>query len=357
MYRRRRRLGFRRRRFFAKERLIQKKDHVVSETEKFLIGVADVSQPTRNTWSVYSYDIGFRFCGAMSAIGTLISAAPAALLDGRVNDNYGALGDTGLTGAFKHQQLCPLAVHAYWQNFEVCNLNKAPCELRVEIWRWKSNRAMSDRPMSVEYRRGREAGTGGMVAFLKTPEIVSPSVYTSTVRNNTNIYDNIGNGKEISSYFGDPKRIWDRSHIWRQSSKKILVPPSSVFRFRVFFPRMWPVYSVDLNIDAAKWMSQYAQEKLVVFKWRSLCGLIPTGNVSDDPTDASINSEKQILAIRWTRSIGFTRYSYEPPIQAIVNPAVEVTALDARTAVNRATHFQPHTDAEFVAGVPGQAPV
>lgn len=328
------------------------------ETDKFLIGLNDAVEPTRNALSVFSYDTGFRFYGAMGAISTLVTSAPSTLLDARVNDNDAALGDTGLTGAFKNQQLCPLAIHSYWQHFEVCNLNKAPCELRVEIWRWKSNRAMTDRPLSAEYKRGRDAGTGGMLAFLKSPETVSPVVYGSVVRNDTNIYDNLNNGKQISSYFGDPKRIWDRSHIWRQSSKKVLVPPSSVFRFRLFFPRIWPLYSVDLNQDAAKWMSQYAQEKLVVFKWKSLCGLLPTASINDDPTKASINSEKQILAVRWTRSIGVTRYSYEPPIQALVNPVVENGPVEnPRTAVNRATHFQPHTDAEVVAGVPGQAPV
>ena len=109
------------------------------------------------------------------------------------------------------------------------------------------------------------------------------------------------------------------------------------------------------DVTALQYLMKNKIERVLRFRWHSLCGLVPVADETKDPVASDIHTEKMILAMRKCTKVSAVRY-FLSRLQIRVDDSLNFNNLvPIRGPTNRATTFKVHKDAEKVAGVPGQA--
>lgn len=332
----------------AKQSLISKKEIEVNEVRRFVIGGADVTYPTRDAHSFHAKNMGPRQGNMMKAFQRIISQTPTALNAAGLISNQEDLGVTGTSiYPFNHAHDAPMAIRSHAEVVEICNLNKFPVYLTVGVWKWKKGMNYQGGELDTEVLRG-VTDSGGMLFYDGTNQQTQwNSVLFRANQSNANAFT-------IESMFGQRKTVYDRILCRKTWGRKVIVPASGIYKFKVVCPRIWPVYPE--NATALEYLCKGKVDWCLSMNWQSACGLIPVAATSDDPANLDIHTEKVILACRIMRQAVGVRYAYEPFIQVVVrDPSQFTTIMGARTNTNRAQKPQVHKDGEIVTGVPGQS--
>jgi len=346
---RRRSNGYRRvRSNVAKQSLIGKKEIEVNEVRRFVIGVADTTYPTRDAVSFHVRNMGPREGKMMNAFHRIITSSPTVLnTAGLISDQ----ADLGVTGnsiyPFNSNHGSPMAIRSHAEVVEICNLNKFPVYLTVGVWKWKRGMNYPGGNLDTEVLRG-VTDSGGLILYDGTNQQTQwNSVLFRANQSNANAFT-------VESLFGQRKTVYDRILTRKTWGRKVLIPGSGIYKFKVICPRMWPIYPE--NATALDYLCKGQVDWALSMNWQSACGMLPTPLVATDPDASYIHTEKVILACRIFRQAVGVRYAYEPFVQVVVRDPGQFTAvIPPRTDSNRAQKPQVHKDAEFVSGVPGQA--
>lgn len=332
----------------AKQSYISKKEFEVDEVRRAVIGAGDQAYPTRDAVAFHVRNMGPRFGNMMSAFSRLLTTDAAVIDAAGIVSSAQQLGITGLTTyPYTDSHSCPLAVRAHYEVVELCNLNKFPVWMTVQMWKWKPGMNYKDGQLDTEVLRS-VSDSGGMLMWDGANQHTTwHGVAVPASFSNANHFT-------IESLFGQRKTVFDRMFVRMIWSRKVLIPASGVYKIRKKVPRMWPVYPE--NATHLDYLCKNKVDWALAMSWHSACGMIPVATPADDPGADSIHTEKPIIAMRIFRRAVGVRYAYEPAVQVLVRDNLQFTqAVPARTSTNRAAKPQVHKDAEIVAGIPGQA--
>lgn len=185
--------------------------------------------------------------------------------------------------------------------------------------------------------------------------MMSPDGTQRVTWTSTNVPAMIGSGQvQVESFFGQRRTIFDRQMSKRIWFKKVVIPASGVFKFRIRIPRIWPVFTED--VTALDYLVKNKCDRTILMQWHSMCGLIARTGPNDPATAADVHTEKQTIAMRILRHVVGVRYAYEPFVQVFVRDTAQFnTGIGVPTSTNRAKKFHIHMDAEAINAVPGQS--
>ena len=329
-----------------------KKEFEFQEYQKYLFGTNDIGSPTQDATSVVAFDIGPRFASWPNAVKNLIYQSSAFLQGSALSTRVEQLGQLGVTGyPWTDDALGPVAIRSHYEVYEICNMTKFPMVVYMECYKWRPGYDYPGLNLSNFVLRSLGSGNGLFLWNINQYPPGGNATWKGVAVPNT---------QEPTSGFGPeslfPHRIPDGNKVYVRKiwKKKVLIPASGSFQWKVRIPRIYPVYFATAN--ALEYLCKSKIDRCMYLRWHSVCGQVPTTTVTSDPGPADYMTEKMLLPIRCLRHLTAVRYAKEPAIQVRLDRSTNYTsAVPPRSATSRPSKFQAHTDAEAVGGNPGQA--
>ena len=341
----------------GRQHLRWKKDIELEEYGRFVLGSADVDQPTQDAQCVSYVSTGPIYAWWPHALKRVMTQSATTIYNESLAARSTQIGATNTAPPYLENHQAPVAIRSHYEYFEVCNMNKGVMVLEISCWRWRPGRDYQGGSLENEVILSKDEGTGKILYSKADPPLGYVSWKGVSVPEQRHEYP-VGvtgtvTGFGVESFFPARRGIFDTQFCKRIWKRTVHLPPSSSYKFKVFIPRIWPVFEED--VTALQYLMKNKIERVLRFRWHSLCGLVPVADETKDPVASDIHTEKMILAMRKCTKVSAVRY-LEPPLQIRVDDSLNFNNLvPIRGPTNRATTFKVHKDAEKVAGVPGQA--
>ena len=182
--------------------------------------------------------------------------------------------------------------------------------VEISCWRWRPGRDYQGGSLENEVILSKDEGTGKILYSKADPPLGYVSWKGVSVPEQRHEYP-VGvtgtvTGFGVESFFPARRGIFDTQFCKRIWKRTVHLPPSSSYKFKVFIPRIWPVFEED--VTALQYLMKNKIERVLRFRWHSLCGLVPVADETKDPVASDIHTEKMILAMRKCTKVSAVRY-------------------------------------------------